>query len=642
MPRDTLREKLFTRRAALLGGGQALLAAALAGRMYQLQVLEKDRYTLLSDENRINLRLLAPPRGRIFDRFGIVLADNGHNYRVVVVPEQTGDLAATLQALGTLIAVSDADRTRVLREARHRHAFIPLLVRANLTWDEMARIEVAVPELAGVAIEEGMIRNYPYGATAAHVLGYVAEASEKQLTGDPLLELPDFRIGKTAIEKSQDLVLRGEAGTSEVEVNAYGRVVRELAEQPGQPGQDVVIALDMVMQDFVMRRCAAEPSIACVLLDAVSGDVLALASSPSFDPMLFSNGLTPAAWHELATDPRKPLTDKAIAGVYPPGSTFKPMVALAALEAGAITPDTAITCPGYLKLGEAVFHCWKKGGHGTLHLRDAIKESCDVFFYETARRTGIDRIAAMARRFGFGAALGIDIPGEAGGLIPTREWQLAARGTPWQPGETLIAGIGQGAVLATPLQLATMAARLVTGRAVVPHLVRAGRLPAGGDATPPDFAALDVDPQNLAVILDAMNAAVNEPHGTAYHARITDPAFAMGGKTGTSQVHRISQYEREHAALTGAKVPWKDRDHALFVGFAPVDAPRYAAAVVVEHGGARGGEGGAVAAPVVADVLVEVQKRDPARQVPPPGALSEAAPAEPPPAPALAAAATRL
>jgi len=636
VPRETQREKLLTRRAALLAGGQVVLGATLAARMYQLQVLDKDRYTVLADENRINLRLLAPPRGRIVDRFGAALADNRRNYRIVVVPEQAGDLEATLTAIGTLIEIGDADRRRVLRDARRKHSFVPLVVRTNLSWEEMARIEVAIPELAGVAIEQGMIRDYPYGAAVAHVLGYVAAVSEKELTGDPLLELPDFRIGKSGIEKARDLRLRGIAGTSQIEVNAYGRVVREIDNRPGQPGQDAVLGLDMAMQDFVMRRCASEPSISCVLLDAVTGDVLALVSSPSFDPTLFSTGLTPALWQELSTDPRNPLTDKAIGGVYPPGSTFKPVVALAALEAGTITPDNAVTCPGYLELGDATFHCWQKAGHGTLHLRDAIKKSCDVFFYETARRTGIDRIAAMARRFGFGAALGLDIPGERGGLIPTRDWKLATTGTAWQPGETVITGIGQGSVLATPLQLATMAARLVTGRAIVPRLLRDERMPAGGDQRPPGFATLGIAPRHLALVLDGMGAVVNEQGGTAYAARITDPALAMGGKSGTSQVRRISQSERDHGVRKSTEIPWKERDHALFTAFAPVGAPRYVCAVVIEHGGETGGGGSAAAAPICRDVLIEAQRRDPARRVPEPATVSEAP--VPAPVPSLAAA----
>jgi len=639
VPHETQRQKLLTRRAAVLAGAQALLGAAIAGRMYQLQVLEKDRYTVLADENRINLRLLVPPRGRIYDRFGVALADNKHNYRVVLVPEQTGDLEATLAAIGNLIEVTEADRHRVLRDVKRKHSFVPIVVRSNLTWQEMARIEVAVPELAGVAIEQAMIRSYPYGAVAAHILGYVAAVSEQELTGDPLLELPDFRIGKSGIEKAQDSALRGTAGTSQIEVNAFGRVVREIAATPGKPGRDLVLGIDMAMQDFVTRRCAAEPSVSCVLLDAVTGDVLALVSSPGFDPSAFSTGLTPAMWQELSTDPRNPLTDKAIAGVYPPGSTFKPVVALAALESGIVTTETAISCPGYLELGDATFHCWRKGGHGTLRIHDAIKRSCDVFFYETARRIGIDRIADMAHRMGFGSALGLDIPGERGGLIPSREWKLATTGTAWQQGETLIAGIGQGSVLATPLQLATMAARLVSGRAVVPHLVRPdGRLPQGGDLRPPSFPSLGVSARNLGIVLDGMAAVVNDQGGTAYAARITEPGFAMGGKSGTSQVRRISQYERDHGIRKGTDVPWKERDHALFVAFAPVGAPRYVCAIVVEHGGESGGGGSAVGAPICHDILVEAQKRDPARRVPQPAPVAQTSGPQPPVAAPAAAA----
>jgi penicillin-binding protein 2 len=624
VPRENQRQKLLTRRAALLAGSQALGIAALAGRLYQLQIFEKDHYRVMADENRINLRLLVPPRGRIFDRFGVSLADNRRNYRVVIVPEQTANIEAALDALARLIEVNDTDRRRVVREAKRKHAFVPVVVRANLSWQEMAKIEVAIPELPGVSIEQGLLRYYPLGPTAAHILGYVAAVSDKELTGDPLLELPDFRIGKAGIEKSEDLALRGSAGTSQVEVNAYGRVVREIGRAEGQPGQDVVVGLDAALQDAVTKRCAAEQSVSCVVLDAVTGDVLALVSSPSFDPMLFSAGLTQAMWQELSTDPRNPLSNKAIGGLYPPGSTFKPMVALAALEGGAISPETQITCPGYLELGDATFHCWKKGGHGTLNLRDGIKNSCDVYFYETARRAGIDRIAAMARRFGFGRALGLDIPGERAGLIPDREWKLATTGVSWQQGETLNTGIGQGSVLATPLQVATMVARLVTGRAVVPHLLRPnGMLPPGGDRRPSAFAPVGITPHALSVVLDGMSAVVNEQGGTAYAARITDPGFAMGGKSGTSQVRHISQYERDHGVRKGDEVPWKERDHALFVGFAPVGAPRYICAVVVEHGGESGGGGSAVAAPIVRDVLIEAQRRDPARKVPHPDSVAQ-------------------
>jgi penicillin-binding protein 2 len=516
-----------------------------------------------------------------------------------------------------LIEVGEADRHRVLREIRRKHAFVPIVIRANLSWDEMARVEVAIPELAGVSIEEGLTRSYPFGETASHVVGYVAAVAETDLNGDPLLELPDFRTGKSGVEKSQDAELRGSAGTSQVEVNAFGRVVRELARIPGHPGQDVVTGLDMAMQDFLTRRCLVEQSVASVLLDAVTGEILALVSIPGYDPEPFAAGLTPAKWQELSSDPRHPLTNKVVAGVYPPGSTFKPAVATAALAAGVLTPETSISCPGYLEVGNATFHCWREHGHGTIRLRDAIKRSCDVFFYETARRLGIDRLATTARRLGFGGVLGLDIPGERPGLIPSREWKLKTSGTAWSQGETVIAGIGQGSVLATPLQIATMVARLVTGKAVVPCLVRPqGVMQPSGDARPPDFPALGISPRVLALVVDGMNAVVNEQGGTAYAERITDPGFAMGGKSGTSQVHAVTEYEREHGLRKISQIPWKERDHALFVGFAPVGAPRYVCATVVEHGGVRGGHGSEVAGPICRDALREVQRRDPARRVP--------------------------
>ena len=631
MQREALPHKLLTRRAMILGAGQAILMGALAERMYQLQVVEKDRYALLADENRINLQLLPPQRGRILDRFGAVLADNHQNYRLVVIPEQAGDIAATVEALAGLIEIGEGDRRRVLREIKRKHPFVPVVVRGNLNWDEMARIEVAIPELPGVAIEQGLVRSYPLGETAAHAVGYVAAVSEAELNGDPLLELPDFRIGKSGIEKSQDPELRGSAGTSQVEVNAFGRVVRELVRMPGRTGSDVVSCLDTTMQDFLARRCSTEESATSVLLDAATGDVLALVSSPSFDPAPFATGLSAAVWQQLSADPRNPLTNKAIAGVYPPGSTFKPIVAAAALTAGVLTPDTPIACPGYVQLGDTTFHCWRKGGHGSLRLRDAIKKSCDVFFYETARRLGIDRLAAMARRFGFGGVLGLDISGERPGLIPSREWKLATAGTAWSPGETVIAGIGQGSVLATPLQIAIMTARLVTGRAVVPRLVRSdGVMLPGSDRAQHDFPELGVSPQVLALILDGMDAVVNEQGGTAYAERITDPGFAMGGKSGTSQVRVITEYEHEHGLRKISQIPWKERDHALFVGFAPIGSPRYVCATVVEHGGVRGGHGSEVAGPICRDVLREVQHRDPARRVPSRDAVAQLSPLDQP------------
>jgi penicillin-binding protein 2 len=608
--RDLDRTKIFNRRVAILAGGKAVLLSALVGRLYYLQVLQADRYATLADENRINIQLLAPPRGRILDRFGEALATNRLNYRVVLVSEQTASVEATLVALGKLIDISEHEHARVVRDSQRKRNFVPITVRENLSWSEVSRIEVNAPDLPGVTIDVGQTRYYPLGATAAHITGYVAAVSEEELTGDPLLELPDSRIGKNGIEKIYDLALRGKAGNSQVEVNAYGRVIRELERKEGQPGDDLELTLDAGLQRYVAARLADE-SAAAVVLGVQNGDVLALTSSPSYDPNAFNKGISLTAWNELLNNPLKPLISKAIAGQYPPGSTFKMIVALAAMESSVASSGHRVTCLGKTRLGDRVFHCWKRGGHGSMNMTEALEQSCDVYFYDIALRTGINFIAKMARRFGLGSANGIDLYGERPGLIPDRDWKVATLDVPWQKGETLVAGIGQGYVLATPLQLAVMAARLANGdHAVSPRLYR----PATDDAAAmPDFPPLGVSPAALAVVTDGMNRVVNGVRGTARGARIDEPGLAMAGKTGTSQVRRISTSERASGVLKNAERPWEERDHALFVAFAPVDEPRYAVAVVVEHGGS----GSRAAAPVARDILRETQRRDPLRAATP-------------------------
>ncbi|MCH9019788.1 MAG: penicillin-binding protein 2 [Proteobacteria bacterium] len=602
--RDLERIKTFNRRTALLAGGKLVLLSALVGRLYYLQVVQSDRYAMLADENRISIRLLPPPRGRIFDRLGELLAANRLNYRVVLIAEQTPSVEATLETLGKLIPIGERDVRRVLRDIHRRRAFVPITVRDNLSWTEVSRVEVNAPDLPGIVIDVGQRREYPLGATAAHVTGYVAAVSESELTGDPLLELPGFQIGKSGIEKAYDLALRGKAGNSQVEVNAFGRVIRELSRNGGQPGDDLVLTLDAGLQRYVADRLAGK-SAAAVALDIHTGDVLALTSSPSHDPNGFTEGLSRAAWQRLVGNPRKPLLSKAIAGQYPPGSTFKMIVVLAALESGALTPQHRVTCTGEIEFGDRKFHCWKRGGHGTLAMLEAIEQSCDVYFYDISLRVGVDRIAAMARRFGLGEPTGIDLAGELAGLVPDRDWKLATYDARWQRGETLVTGIGQGYMLATPLQLAVMTARLANGgKAVTPRLVR---VTEGSDE--PEIADLGISAASLKIVTEGMRRVVNSPRGTAYKARIDDAAMAMAGKTGTSQVRRIGKSERLSGVRRNEDRPWDERDHALFVAFAPVRAPQYAVAVVVEHGGS----GSRVAAPIARDILRETQRRDPAR-----------------------------
>jgi len=608
MNRDPDRQKIFTRRAAMLAGGKAVLLTALAGRLYYLQVVEADRYATLADENRINLRLLAPPRGRIIDRFGRPLAENQQNYRLQLVPEDVkgSEIDEVLTHVQKIVTLSDGDKRRIVREVRRNRAFVPVTLKENLSWSEVARIEINAPDLPGLMIDVGRSRRYPYGAEAAHVLGYVASVSEKDIDEDPLLKLPGFRVGRAGIEKVHDLELRGTGGSSEVEVNAFGRMIRELSRREGQPGAEVMLTLDMGLQEYIAKRLGQE-SASVVVMDVRNGDVLAMVSNPSYDSNDFNRGLSSAEWQELVNNERSPLINKSIAGVYSPGSTFKMMVLLAALEKGVISPDHKIHCSGEYELGDAKFHCWKRHGHGFVDAQEAITESCDVYFYEIAKRTGIDRIAATARKFGLDAPSGIDLPGEQSGLVPTRDWKRATRDEPWHQGETVIAGIGQGFVLMTPLQMALMTARLANGgRAVVPHLTRA----IGGAMEQQPLAAeipsMSIPPGHLEIVTKAMDRVVNHPTGTARRSATEIEEFPMAGKTGTVQVRRISKLEREQGVRKNEDLPWKYRDHALFVGFAPVDNPRYAISVVVEHGGG----GSSTAAPIARDVLVEAYKRN--------------------------------
>ena len=609
MYRDNTRYKQFTRRALLLGGGKLALLGLLAGRLYQLQVLESDQYALQAEENRISVRLLPPPRGRIFDRWGEQLAINRENYRILLVPEQTRDVEATLDAVAQLISSGDQiDRRRILREVRRQRSFVPVMVRENLPWDDVARVEEHAPDLPGIMIDVGQSRDYLYGPALAHVIGYVAQVSEAEQGDDPLLALPGFRVGKAGVEKVYDEPLRGRAGSSQVEVNAVGRVIRELKRSEGQPGADVTTTIDLELQKLALDRLSKHISASAVTLDIETGDVLALASWPGFEPAAFNQGLTGEQWRTLIRDPLAPLTNKAIAGMYAPGSTFKVAVALAALDRG-IDPEMRVFCKGSIQLGDAKFHCWKKHGHGSMALIEAIEQSCDCYFYEIARRIGIDPISQMANRLGLGLALGIDIPGEKPGLMPTRKWKKDATGVAWQPGESLVAGIGQGFVLATPMQLAVMTARVASGgRAVAPKLVRRPTPQPRSAEEPRDqplFSDLGLNQAHLKLVLEGMRRVTNSPRGTAYRARIAEKTMEMAGKSGTSQVRRIAQSERDASGgVKKREVPWKEQDHALFVGFAPVDRPRYAAAVVIEHGGG----GSANAAPIVRDLLWEAQK----------------------------------
>lgn len=604
MNRDNDKGKVLIRRSLIMALIKFLLLMVIIARLYYLQVYQADRYKTLADENRISTRLLVPPRGIIFDRNGVTIASNQQNFQALIVAEQAPNVQETLDAFKKIMPLSEAEEERIKKDLKRNRSFVPIKIRDNLSWEEVSRIQLNAPDLPGIVIDEGVTRYYPFGAGMAHILGYVSSVSDKDVKDDPLLEVPGFKIGKSGIEKYLEKALRGESGNLKLEVNAYGRIMKEIERVDGIPGKDVQLTIDSRLQQKAFELFGEE-SGAAVLLDVHTGEILAFVSAPSFDPNMMTQGLSTEDWNALLHNERNPLTDKAISGQYSPGSTFKMIVALAALEAGVIKPETRTYCAGKMFLGNHAFHCWKKEGHGHLNVVEALQHSCDIFFYETAQKLGIEKIADMARRFGLGSKINIGLENEKAGLIPDKEWKLRRFGEPWQQGESLISGIGQGYILTTPLQLATMTARLVNGGyEIKPTFLKVS------DGEKSKIRKIDVSPTNLELIKEGMYAVVNKPGGTAWRSQFDYHGQRMGGKTGTTQVRRITMKERREGIKKESELPWRLRNHALFVGYAPHDNPKYAVAVLVEHGGG----GSSVAAPLAGKILREAVMLDPTRE----------------------------
>ena len=580
----------------------AATMAVLAGRMRYLGIDQSDAFSLLAEQNRVNIQLLPPARGLILDRNGKLIAGNEQTYRVVITREGAGDVDLVLNRLSHLIPLTQEDLTRVLKDMAKNPAFVPIPVADRLSWEEFSSISLNAPALPGVTPDVGLSRLYPRDTDFAHVVGYVGPVSEKDLEGienpDPLLHIPKFQIGKIGVEKWTEDVLRGSAGNRKIEVNHVGRIMRELERAEGQSGADLTLTLDADLQNFLQVRLG-DQSAACVVMDVQNGDIMGAVSAPSFNPNLFVRGISNADYRALMDNDHRPLANKVAQGAYPPGSTFKIVTALAALADGQIDTDTTVSCPGYLDFGGRKFHCWKSGGHGKVDLARALAESCDVFFYDVAQKVGIEKISEMGKTMGLGQRHDLPMSAITEGILPTKEWKQARFKQDWRIGDTINASIGQGYVLASPLQLAVMTARVATGRLVVPRLVKAvdGVEVAIAEALP-----LGMETSHLQTVRAGMDQVVNGQHGTSYAARIDNVAMLMAGKSGTSQVRNISAAERETGVVTNTDLPWKERDHALFVAYAPADAPRYAVAVLVEHGGG----GSLAAAPIARDALLRV------------------------------------
>ncbi|MDP1630532.1 MAG: penicillin-binding protein 2 [Caulobacter sp.] len=605
------KQGAFTRRAFLLGGITGAGLVALTGRLVHLQVVEAQRYQKLARSNQFNFRLVPPPRGLILDRDGVTLASNRPNFRLLVSRETGMDVEKTVADLATLVPLSPERQERLVRDIKRAPRKSPVQVMEDMSWEEFTRINVRAPELPGVTADMGEVRVYPYGGAFAHVIGYVAKVNDRDLKAagpnpDPLLYHPGFRTGRQGVEKAFELDLRGKAGAQKLEVDAMGRVVREdpAGDIPATPGREVRLTLDADIQNRALE-VMGEESGAIVLMDCRSGDLLCMASTPSFDANRFVKGLSGPEYRALAQYERKPLLDKAMSGTYPPGSTFKPMVALAALSSG-VNPEVRVNCTGSWFFGGRTWHCW--GRHGSQNMHDAIKNSCDIYFYQTALKIGPDPIAAAAHAFGLGGIFDIGIPGQKKGIVGSKEWKRKAnrdpRNQPWFAGDTVNYGIGQGLITVNPLQSAVMTARLANGKkALNPRLI----MSVGGVDQPHGDAVPDLPyaPELLEYVRGGMIAVANDTSGTAYRqSQLGLGDVLMAGKTGTAQVRVF----RAGDSRKSSGVRWALKDHNWFIAFAPIDAPRYAISVLIEHGGLGGAT---AAAPRAREVMRVALLKDP-------------------------------
>ncbi len=572
----------FERRSFVIGAVQGGMGLLLATRMAYLSIFENEKYQTEAESNRVNLSLIPPRRGWILDRNGAPLASNKADFRVDIIPERMGDPNVELAVLAPILGL-DADKLRDLRDKiSEARGFAPIEVASGLNYDQFAAVSVRLPDLAGVVPQRGFSRFYPTGPAVGHLIGFVGPASAEEYEKDrnPILITPGYKIGKDGVEKQFEQRLRGVPGARRVEVTASGRLVRDLETREDVQGKPIQLTIDGPLQDYAARRIGLE-SGSVVVMDCLSGDLLCMASMPSFDPNSFSDGIGRIEYAMLSQDERVPLRNKVLKGLYPPGSTVKPMVAMAFLEAG-LDPGATVGCGGGLRVGNRVFHCWDRGGHGTVDMAKAIYQSCDVYFYHFAQKLGMDVIAPMAKRLGMGQEFPLPVASQFFGTVPDPAWKLKKYGQPWQPYDTVNATIGQGYMLASPLQLAVMASRLATGKKLMPRMLL--------DRNAPKPASMNFHGDHVQIIQNAMSEVVNG-RGTAGRAKLPIENVLMAGKTGTAQVVGLN-------ISSGKGGIWKHRDHGHFIFFAPFDNPRYAGAVTIEHGGGSGS-----AYPIARDVM---------------------------------------
>ena len=627
----------ISRRMLFVGGLQISFGLILVGRLYQLQILHRDAYLKLSDKNQFDHRLVMAPRGRILDSKNRLLAGNSEVFELIVIPARAQNLQKLLSNIDMIIGLSQEEIKDIIDIAKNQPDFLEISIKSDLTQRELSHLAIRSAILEGVLFQKNFNRIYPQGKLLSHVTGYVSGITANEIEQNRnLRRLVGLKTGKAGLEKTLDESLRGIVGEERIEVNSRGKPVRFISDRTPKQGSDSQLTIDIDIQSYAVDRLkqgnseqvelsdsAVQEAItkndalkahinigetmilkdsksryvppetgAVVLMDVETGGVVAMVSSPAYDPNLFAGRLSNRAWQNINDHPRVPLLNRVVAGLYSPGSTFKMAVYAAALEAGVISSDTSYICNGFFEFGDRNFYCWQEKGHGKVNGRQAIAQSCDVYFYQIALKTGIDRIQNMANRMGLGIITDVGIPGEKLGIIPNRQWKKNNRGTVWTPGETVIAGIGQGFVLTTPIQLAVMAARIGNGRKAVK-----AKLLSEHAKNSDEFQSLNISGTVLKEIQRSMRSVVAGGRGTARNYDLK--GYGMAGKTGTVQVKRISKAERDEGIIDNTDRRWKDRDHALFVAYAPYEKPKYAISVIVEHGGS----GSSMAAPIARDIL---------------------------------------
>tara|TARA_Y100000992_G_C21272259_1_gene497631 strand:- start:1218 stop:3092 length:1875 start_codon:yes stop_codon:yes gene_type:complete len=592
---NVIKLNSINRRMFILGAAKLIILGGIVSRLFFLQVKENKKYLTLSDKNRIREWKLPPVRGDFLDYFGNTIAGNFEAYQLHLIPEQVDNFKYTINRIKIILELSDKQFQKIIKRKNKIKPWETLIVADNLSWENFSKINNNLYDLNGVKPIISISRNYPFKETYTHILGYVSQANENDIISNEFIKekfVQGLKVGKIGLEKTFESTLIGNNSIERYEVNAYGRRISQLAFQQGDKGKTINLTVDTEIQKLSSELLADKSGSICVM-DIFTGHIIAMHSSPSFDPNAFVFGISQDDWQIIRNHPMKPLINKSIAGNYSPGSTIKPIVALSALENDIVSPKFTVQCKGHknpLELYGQTYHCWKKEGHGFVNMREAMKQSCDTYFYEVARKLGVDKLSETSKKFGLGEKVFDNLFGnEKSGLVPSTFWKKNALGKNWLLGETIITGIGQGYIQTTPIQLCLMTAQIANGG----HKIYPTLLLNNVKAKEDKFISLVNNHENVKFIQDAMFSSTNELRGTSYKSRIDDPKYQFAGKTGTAQVKRITEKDRE-LDLKTSEIPYEERDHALYVAFGPYKNPRYAISILVEHGGS----GGSVAAPL--------------------------------------------